>query len=59
MNAAAYRRPSPWPLERIGWSNAEFWMRRQASYDLSVARRQLSAAGQVVTPAAGELLKGG
>ena len=25
-------------LERIGWSNAEFWMRRQASYDLSVAR---------------------
>ena len=46
-------------LERIGWSNAEFWMRRQASYDLSVARRQLSAAGQVVTPAAGELLKGG
>ena len=33
-------------LERIGWSNAEFWMRRQASYDLSVARaRQLSESG--------------
>ena len=27
-------------LERIGWSTAEFWMRRQASYELSVARRQ-------------------
>ena len=27
-------------LERIGWSNAEFWMRRQASYDLSVARNR-------------------
>ena len=26
-------------LERIGWSTAEFWMRRQASYELSVARR--------------------
>ena len=31
-------------LERIGWSNAEFWMRRQASYDLSKARRQVDAA---------------
>ena len=31
-------------LERIGWSNAEFWMRRQASYDLSKARRQMDAA---------------
>ena len=28
-------------LERIGWSTAEFWMRRQASYDLSVARRKM------------------
>ena len=27
-------------LERIGWSTAEFWMRRQASHELSVARRQ-------------------
>ena len=32
-------------LERIGWRNAEFWMRRQASYDLSVARQKLSAVG--------------
>ena len=22
-------------LERIGWSNAEFWTRRQAQYDLA------------------------
>jgi len=26
-------------LERIGWSNAYFWMRRQAGYDLAMARR--------------------
>ena len=26
-------------LERMGWSNADFWMRRQASYDLEMARR--------------------
>lgn len=25
-------------LENAGWSNAEFWMRRQASYDLAQAR---------------------
>jgi addiction module HigA family antidote len=25
-------------LEKAGWSNAEFWLRRQASYDLSQAR---------------------
>ena len=31
-------------LERIGWSNADFWMRRQASYDLSVARNKLATA---------------
>jgi addiction module HigA family antidote len=30
-------------LEHIGWSNADFWMRRQASYDLSVARRDRGA----------------
>ena len=30
-------------LERIGWSDAEFWMRRQAKYDLAQARRQLEA----------------
>ena len=26
-------------LEKAGWSNAEFWLRRQASYDLAQARR--------------------
>ncbi len=26
-------------LERIGWGTAEFWMRRQATYDLAQARR--------------------
>lgn len=25
-------------LEKAGWSNADFWMRRQASYDLARAR---------------------
>ena len=29
-------------LERIGWSNAEFWMRMQATYDLATARRTLA-----------------
>ena len=28
-------------LERIGWSDAEFWMRRQAKYDLALARREM------------------
>ncbi len=27
-------------LESIGWSNAAFWMRRQAYYDLALARRR-------------------
>ncbi len=26
-------------LERIGWSNADFWMRMQASYNLAAAQR--------------------
>lgn len=26
-------------LERIGWSNADFWVRRQAYYDLARERR--------------------
>ena len=26
-------------LEKVGWSNAEFWLRRQASYNLAQARR--------------------
>ncbi len=25
-------------LEKVGWSNAEFWLRRQAAYDLAQAR---------------------
>ena len=31
-------------LERIGWSNAGFWMRLQASYELAQARREQAAA---------------
>ena len=31
-------------LECIGWSNAAFWMRRQAYYDLALARRRKSEA---------------
>ena len=27
-------------LERLGWSNADFWMRRQAYYDLAQERRR-------------------
>ena len=27
-------------LEEIGWSNAEFWLRRQAAYDLAQARQR-------------------
>ena len=30
-------------LERIGWSNADFWMRLQANYDLAQARRDEEA----------------
>ena len=26
-------------LEKAGWSNAEFWLRRQTAYDLAQARR--------------------
>ena len=26
-------------LEKAGWSNAEFWLRRQTSHDLAQARR--------------------
>ena len=27
-------------LEKAGWSNAEFWLRRQITYDLAQARRK-------------------
>lgn len=30
-------------LERIGWSNADFWMRLQAAYDLARERRRRAA----------------
>ena len=30
-------------LERIGWSNAEFWCRRQALYDLARYRSGVAA----------------
>ena len=29
-------------LEQMGWSNAEFWMRRQANFDLAVARKKVA-----------------
>ena len=31
-------------LERLGWSNAEFWMRVQAGYDLAQERHRQTAA---------------
>ena len=31
-------------LERIGWSNADHWVRLQAAYDLAQERRKQSAA---------------
>ena len=31
-------------FEWEGWSNADFWMRRQAAYDLAQARRRAVAA---------------
>ena len=31
-------------LERIGWSNADHWMRLQAAYDLARERRKQAAA---------------
>ena len=30
-------------LERLGWSNASFWMRLQAAYDLARERRRQAA----------------
>jgi len=31
-------------LEKAGWSNAEFWLRRQTTYDLVQARRHWTVA---------------
>ena len=36
-------------LERIGWSNADFWMRLQANYDLAQERRKQSASPEAVS----------
>ena len=36
-------------LENIGWSNAEFWMRRQANYTLAQERRR-QAESVMTTP---------
>ena len=30
-------------LEKVGWSNAEFWLRLQAAYDLAQARKREDA----------------
>lgn len=30
-------------LERVGWSNTDFWMRLQAVYDLAQERRRQAA----------------
>ncbi len=30
-------------LEKAGWSNADFWLRRQAAYDLAQARKHEEA----------------
>ena len=31
-------------LERLGWSNARFWLRRQAYFELNQERRRQAAA---------------
>ncbi len=31
-------------LERIGWSEADYWLRMQLNYDLAAARRKSEAA---------------
>lgn len=37
-------------LERIGWSDAEHWLRMQASYDLARLRRAANTERQADTP---------
>ena len=39
-------------LERIGWSNAAFWVQRQAQYDLAQERRRQERAVAQRTPPA-------
>ena len=35
-------------LERLGWSTAEFWCRRQAGYDLARIRRETATPAPAV-----------
>ena len=32
-----------WALERVGWSNAGYWMRQQATYERAQQRRMQAA----------------
>ena len=41
-------------LERIGWSNATFWTRLQAAYDLAQERLRQEAAARRRTERAGQ-----
>jgi addiction module HigA family antidote len=43
-------------LERIGWSTADFWLRRQASYELSVAHRRMEEDTTDANPYKGAVL---
>ena len=38
-------------LERIGWSNAEFWMHRQSNYELVQERCRQTESDPVAPPA--------
>ena len=38
-------------LEQLGWSDAEFWLRCQANYDLAQARRAPEPAPRANPPA--------
>ena len=40
-------------LERIGWSDAEHWMRMQAIYDVAQERRKQAELQRAPVPAAG------
>ncbi len=48
-------------LEKVGWSNAGFWLRRQAAYDLMQARRdadRLDVQPIAISQAAGTEITG-
>ena len=44
LNVAAVSADMALAFEREGWSNADFWMRRQVAYDLAQARQRAVAA---------------